>query len=102
MLDEEKDSGREAERRVFSIKSELQVASSELHTLNIREDKITLEEEEFNRELNESTVLADRSILMYREEQIFDEDGHALTEDEIANEPRHEQLERRRAIEKIK
>jgi chromosome segregation protein len=101
-LDEEKDSGREAERKVFAIKSELQITSSELHTLDIREDKLIMEEEEFNRELNESTILADRSILMYKDEQLYDQNGRTLAEDEIASEPRHEQLERRRAIEKIK
>jgi chromosome segregation protein len=93
-IEKEKDSGREAEKNVFKIMTEQNEILSKLNQVKTQDDKLTLEEENFKRELTEAAVLIGRDVLNYGET--------LLTQEEILNEPRSVQEERRRKIEKTK
>lgn len=100
-IEKEKDSNRDAEKAVFRIMSEQNITISELHALKSDEDKLLREEEDFKRELTETTVLVGREVLDFGKYEVKNETGKILTRQEIANLSRSEQEARRRAIEKI-
>lgn len=89
-IEEEKDSNRDAEKAVFRIMAESQEVRSKLHDVNLREENLRLVREDFKRELTELGHLVGVVISEYKKLE-FD-----------FNEPRAEQEERRRKIEKIK
>lgn len=100
-IETEKDDSREAEREVFTImsrQSELRVA---LDKLDSAEKEISHNKEDFERELQEVAVLVGRVVLDYGKYEIKD-NGGILSIEDIANEERNIQEERRRKIEKIK
>ncbi|MBI2618188.1 AAA family ATPase [Candidatus Kaiserbacteria bacterium] len=89
-----KDEGRDAERDVFRITTEKSKVEGVLDGL-LRDEKILRHvEEEFRRDMEEGAALAGRDILGYSSVGIANE--------EVLQEAREKQEERRRAIEKIK
>lgn len=90
----EEETTRGAERELFELKTHRGELSSKRGELLAKEENINRELQEFQREIQEGLVLVDREILMFENETIVI--------DEVLNEDRHIQEERRRQIEKIK
>lgn len=101
-IEREKDTGREAERRLFSVMARQNELSNELSGLAVFADALSREEEEYKREIAEAVVLAGRDALAYEGAPLTRRDGSVADEAEMATELRSEQVERRRLIEKIK
>ncbi|OGD67907.1 hypothetical protein A3I18_01060 [Candidatus Campbellbacteria bacterium RIFCSPLOWO2_02_FULL_35_11] len=93
-FEKEKDSGRQAELKIFEINAKKAEVEARLNSINELDYKIKMEDENFKRELNEAFVLAGREST-----QFFD---FQITEDEVMAEPRRQQFDRGREIEKIK
>lgn len=85
----------EAEKDVFRIMSEEKDLISKLSLLKSREDRLSLEEEEFKRELSEVGHLVGAEAVRYP-------DFHLSDEGEVASEERFKQEERKRAIGRLK
>jgi len=75
---------------------------SELNSLKGADDKLGLEEENFKRELAEAATLVGREALSYKEYMPVDSRGKEIAEDDMRNELRSAQEERRRELERIK
>jgi chromosome segregation protein len=89
-IEKEKDSNRDAEKTIFRIMAEEQEVRSKLHTINAEEENLRLVREDFKRELTELGMMLGTGVLQF-ESHTFDYE-----------EPRGNQDDRRRAIEKIK
>ena len=89
-INTEKDSNRDAEKAVFRIMAEEQEVRSQIHSLNSEEEVLRIVKEDFKRELTELGMMLGTSVLQYG----------TLNFD--FSEPRSNQEERRRTIEKIK
>ncbi|MDP3962273.1 MAG: AAA family ATPase [bacterium] len=88
-IEKEKDSNRDAEKNVFKIIARQNELRGALGGVKSREDKVILEEEAFKRELQEGYVLVGRECMDYKDLAVSDE-------------PRFEQYDRFKSIEKIK
>jgi len=100
-IEEEKDSNRDAERLVFSIRAEQSQLRSALEIIRGKAERLRIVREDFERELQEAGVLIGHMVLEFKQFTIT-HDGRSLTTEEVVNENREEQEGRRRAIEKIK
>ncbi|MEK7186728.1 MAG: AAA family ATPase [Patescibacteria group bacterium] len=65
-IEQDKDSGRDAEKAVFKIMSEENELVGKKRILETEKEKFKLEEEEFKRELEETAHLAGREVLDYK------------------------------------
>jgi len=95
-IEEAKDESRAAERDMFRLMSEQGELKAQLESLRIEESALGIEEENFRRELGEAGALIGRAVLNYEHYEV------PVAKEEIANEKRNLQDERRRKIEKIK
>lgn len=93
-IEQEKSSNQKAELRIFEINAKQSEINSKLNTINSLEVRISLDDENFKRELNEAFVLAGRDSVQFFDFEIVLEDAK--------NEDRKYQEERRRSLEKIK
>jgi chromosome segregation protein len=101
-IEKEKDSNRDAEKAIFRIVAEQNDIRGKLSVFESRESRVIHDEEEFKRELQEAGILVGVSALRYRDFWPIKEDGSALSFEDIINESRLVQEERRRVMEKIK
>ena len=101
-IEKEKDTSRDAEKELFRIMAKEQEYSGRLHELRGLDEKLKLEEADFKRELAEAAALIGRSALDYDVVVLRDSVGAILTAEQIVAEPRSVQVEKRRAIEKLK
>jgi chromosome segregation protein len=93
-VEKAKDSDNSAQIAVFRIMSEENEVRSKLNILQVREEKVGLEEAEFKRTLEEVALLAGQEILRYKE--------FSLSPEEMKGEPREKQDERKRTLERNK
>ncbi len=95
-IEKQKEGGLEAEKVILKIMAR----QSEIHTILARikgiEDRLTIENEDFKRELGEAGMLVGREAVAYEQASV---DQSSL---DIDLRDRSFQIERRRAIEKIK
>lgn len=101
-IEREKDSNRDAEKAVFRIMAEQNELHGILSDLKNREEKIKADELAYNNELREAGVLVGVGVLRFEANNITAQDGHTITIEEIVNESRHEQDERRKGLERLK
>jgi len=101
-IEKEKDSNRDAEKAVFRIIAEQNELRNILSILKTREDNLRRDEEELKREFQEAGILVGASALYFKDFWPTKEDGTPLSQDEIVKEGREAQLERKRAMERIK
>lgn len=101
-IEREKDSSRDAEKAMFKIMAEQNEVGGKLRDVEYREDKLKHSEENFKMELKEAGILAGIATLHYDSSKILDDSGAEVSIEDILNEERSVQDERRRAIEKIK
>jgi chromosome segregation protein len=93
-IDREKDTNRDAEKRVFQIIAEQNDVGATLQVLQAAEEKLALEEANFKREIQEGVAIIGRDISLFH--QCLIDEEQAISEDRSVQETR------RREIEKIK
>ncbi|MBU6370794.1 MAG: AAA family ATPase [Patescibacteria group bacterium] len=101
-IEKEKDSNRDAEKTMFRIVAEENDIRGKLSAIDARESRLRHDEEELRREQQEGSIIAGIQALHFKDFWPTHAGGTPLSVDEIANEPRAMQEDRRRAIEKIK
>lgn len=101
-IEKEKDSSREAEKNIFKISAEQSEVRARLDSLKEKEYRLGIEENDWKREIQEGGVLLGTAIIGFENFQILNETQVAILEDEIRSEPRKNQEERRRELEKMK
>lgn len=101
-IESTQDESRLAEREVFQIMSEQNTLQSKLSLLNADESRRTHEEEDLKREIAEAGVLIGLATLKYKDIEVVDKEGMSVSVEDMVNEQREKQLERRRILEKIK
>lgn len=92
-IEKEKDSNRDAEKAVFRIVAEQNEINAKLAVLNNREERLTLDKNNFKQELTEAGVLVGLEAVRYQD--------FLIVEGEVP-EDRSRQEERKRNIERIK
>ena len=90
-IEKEKDSNRDAEKAVFRIMAEQNDINTKLASLQNRDERLRIDENNFKQELTEAGVLVGLEAVRYKDFSI-----------EIHDEERIHQEERRKHIEKIK
>ena len=93
-IEKEKDSSRDAEMALFDIRAKKSEFTSKLATVDVKEENLVREEQNFRRELEEAKVLSGEGVLGYK--------NFTVNEGETNSEPRTVQEDRRKRIEKIK
>jgi len=101
-IEKEKDSNRDAEKALFRIVAEQNEIRSKLNSIENRESRLKHDEEEFSRELQEASILVGVCALKYKNFWPTDINGNAFTLEQIVREPRQEQENKKRGMEKIK
>lgn len=94
-IEKDKDSGREAERNIFRISSEQSEIRGKIELLKEKEHRLSAEENEWKREIEEGGVLLGTAILGFEREELPDPD----TESHFDQDTRDE---KRRELEKMK
>ena len=95
-IEKEKDVNREAEKALFRIVAEQNELRGIFTAISAHEERLRVEETNFKNEVQEGVALVGRDISSFYDHTVTDAD------EVVANAPRHEQEDRRRAIEKIK
>ncbi len=101
-IEKEKDSNRDAEKSLFRIVAEQNEIRGKLNIIESRESRLKHDEEELQRELQEASILVGISALRYKDFWPMDAEGKTLGVEQIVNEPRQVQEDKKRAMEKIK
>ncbi len=101
-IEAEASESREAEREVFALMNEQREVEQKLDAILRELTMLERDRSEFKEELQEAVSLIGRGASMYFEYQVVDQEGKALTQDEIVGEARNVQHDRRRALEKMK
>ncbi len=101
-IEGEKDASREAERELFQAMAHRGELDARLASLRAREEILHREEEQFKTEVREAGALIGRAGLEYESHVLRDENGSALSEGEVLEEPRAEQERRRKSLERMK
>lgn len=94
--------GREAEREVFRLTSEVRQRESELERIDTELAALERDRVEFKRELQEAVALVGRQATRYFEYVVRDSEGSPVTSEVIAAEPRERQRARRAELERAK
>ncbi len=92
-IDKEKDKNVESEKAVLVIMSRQNELHVQIEAIKSRESRLKIEEEDYNRDIQEAIISIGREAVSYEDFSIPLEN---------AGEDRHVQIERRRALEKIK
>jgi chromosome segregation protein len=101
-IEREKDSSRDAEKAVFRIMAEQNEIISLLNQLKNREERLHETEENFKRELQEAGILIGRSVFDFEHYILQTKEGWNISSEQILEEPRQMQDDRRKNIERIK
>ncbi|MFM2381405.1 MAG: hypothetical protein RLZZ76_172 [Candidatus Parcubacteria bacterium] len=100
-IEAESKESREAERTVFKIVGEQRECENELAKIDSELSVLLRDRDEFKQELVEAVSLIGSGAASYFTFEIL-RDGVAVSNESIVNEPRSEQKERRRTLEKLK
>jgi len=101
-IEKEKDSNRDAEKAMFRIVAEENDIRGKLALFDSRESRLKHDEEEFKRELQEAGILIGMQAIRYKDFWPKNDNGSAISLEQIVKEARSIQEDRRRVIEKIK
>lgn len=93
---------REAEREVFRIMNEQRETEQVLEKITRELSVLERDRMEFKRELQEAVSLMGQALSRYFDYEVIDTQGKVLTREQIVTETRGVQVERRRALEKMK
>jgi chromosome segregation ATPase len=101
-IEKEKDSNRDAEKAVFKIMAEQNEVIATLNIIKTKEERILLLDTDLKREMQEAVVLVNRNVLDFDKVAVISSQGTELNPEEITQEERVHQDDRRKAIERIK
>ena len=101
-IEKEKDTNRDAEKKVFEVMSHQNEVISKLNVVKGALERLHIEEENFKREAGEAGALVGREILDFENFNLAKDTAAEILISEIATAPRNEQEDRRRDIERIK
>ncbi|TSD02579.1 MAG: Chromosome partition protein smc [Parcubacteria group bacterium Athens0714_16] len=101
-IESEKDTHRDMEKRVFQIMAQINEIKIRLNSLNSRENKLFSDETNFKNEFSEALVLIRDEMPSFSTYKVLNEDDSDVTLEDIMNEDRTRQEERKREVEKIK
>ncbi|MFA6270145.1 MAG: AAA family ATPase [Candidatus Paceibacterota bacterium] len=102
-IEKEKDSSREAEKNIFKISAEQSEARNKMELLKEKEHRLSIEENDWKREIAEGGVLLGTAILGFENDILDTTSPHTpLLAKERGEEERDRQLERRKELEKMK
>ena len=101
-IESERDAHRNAEKRIFQIMAQINEIKIQLNLLNSRENKLFSNETNFKNEFSEALVLVGNEISSFMACRVLNEDGSNVTTEDIINEDRIRQEERKKEVEKIK
>lgn len=101
-IDSEKDTHIETEKRIFQVMAKINEIKVQLNIFESKENKLFSDESNFKNEFAESLVLVGEEMSSFSNYEIVNPDGSKLSTQEIINEDRTRQEERRKEIEKIK
>lgn len=101
-IEADRGQSREAEREIFRIMGSEQEVRQRLSFVEREQQSLERDRSEFKRELEEAVSLIGRGATDYFSFTIPKDDGGSLSQEEIAAEDRGVQIERRRALEKMK
>ena len=93
LIDKEKDKNVESEKAVLVIMSRQNELHTQIEGIKLRQSRLKIEEEDYNRDIQEAIASIGRMAVSF--------ESFNLPID-ATNEDRHIQIERRRAIEKVK
>ena len=101
-IESEKDLSREAERELFSAMARRSELEADLAGYTARASLLARAREQFKQELAEAGVLIGRAALEYDTYIVRDTSNHAVSKADMADEPRGDQEDRRRKLERMK
>ncbi len=101
-LESEKDASREAERELFAAMARRSELETILHSLQNKSEMLRREEELFKAEVGEAAAIVGHKILNYQDTVLVDASGALYDDMQCAHEPRVQQEERRKKIERLK
>jgi chromosome segregation protein len=101
-IEKEKDSNRDAEKAMFRIMAEQNEAISILTGIRGEEERLSIIDSNLKRELQEGATLCGRAVLDFAAFKILNAQGWEVSDQDMLNEERAMQEERRKAIERIK
>ncbi len=101
-IDNDASRTRETERSMFALMQEERDVNATLDHLDRELAHLERDRDDFKRELEEAVSLLGRGAALYYEYIVKDEAGNDVTKEAMVNEERGVQLERRRALEKMK
>ena len=100
-IEAEHSASREAEREVFSLMNERRELEAALSHVDESLRTVARDREEWKREVQEAVALIRSAAAAYQTYEIVEE-GRKVSEEELMQEPRSRQQERRRELEKMK
>lgn len=101
-IEAERGKSRAAEREVFRIMGREQELRAQLSGIEREQQMLERDRGEFKRELEEAASLLGRSVTEYFSYVVTDEKGEPVSKEALVSEDRSVQMERRRALEKMK
>lgn len=101
-IEAERGKSRDAEREVFRIMGREQELRAQLSGIEREQQMLERDRGEFKRELEEAASLLGRSVTEYFSYVVTDEKGEPVSKEALVSEDRSVQMERRRALEKMK
>ncbi|MBU3968807.1 AAA family ATPase [Patescibacteria group bacterium] len=101
-IESEKDAHKDTEKKIFQIMAQISEIKIQLNLLNSRENKLFSEEANFKNEFSEALVLIKNEMSSFSNYEVFNENNFRVTTEDIINENRIRQEERKREVEKIK
>ena len=100
-IEKEKDTERDAEKNIFKVSGEMSEARGKLDLINEKIYRLSMEENDWKREIQEGGVLLGTAILGFEAEVLIQENHSAEIDTEVS-ESRETQEQRRRELEKMK
>ena len=101
-IESEKDAHKDTEKKIFQIMAQISEIKIQLNLLNSRENKLFSDETNFKNEFSEALVLIKDEMSSFSNYEVFNENNFRVTTEDIINENRTKQEERKREVEKIK
>lgn len=101
-LQEEKSTVQASEKRLLEIKAEKSSLSSRIQRIKTQLEQVRDAAAEFKEELGEAGMLINREATQYEDVTLTNETGDEISVEEILEEDRKKQRQRKRSLEKMK
>ncbi len=101
-IEAEKDKSRDAEKRMFELMAEQKEIYASLSLIKDKEGRLAILKDEFEREVKEGAMILGREVFDYSKQELVGESGEVITKEVSNLEPRNNQEDRLRLIQKHK